>query len=337
MHRRRLSFVLLLWMLVTLGGCATLVADPLPSWNEGATKQAIVALVRATTDSTSKDYVPPEQRVATFDMDGTLWVEHPMYTQVVFAIDRVREIARANPALANQEPYKTIASGDRAAMAKLTEEDLFKAVALSGNGLSVDAYFDIVRQWLRTARHPRYNRPYTDLFYAPMIEAMKYLRGAGYKTYIVTGSGQEFVRAFAPGTLGVPPEQTIGTMLKIDYEMIEGKPALIQKAGIVLVDDKGGKPVAINMIIGRRPHAAFGNSNGDQQMLEWTKGGAGARLAMIVLHDDAVREYAYGPAGGQPDSSIGTFSQALYDEAKSSGWFVISMKNDWKRIFAFEP
>lgn len=335
-HPRR-AWLFALWVLVALGGCAGLAPDPLPSWNDTPTKQAIVAFARATTDATSKDYVPPEARIATFDMDGTLWVEHPMYTQVVFALERVREMAKANPALAGEEPFKTIALGDAAAMSKLTEADFFKAVAMSEGGLTVEGYFDVVRQWLRTARHPRYHRPYTDLVYAPMVDVMKYLRSVGYRTYIVTGSGQEFVRAFGEEALGVPPEQVIGTMLAIDYEKVSGAPSLVHRSGVVHIDDGPGKPVGINMVIGRRPYASFGNSNGDQQMLEWAKGGSGARLAMIVLHDDPLREYAYGPADGQPDTRVGRFTQSLYDEAKAGGWHVISMKNDWKRIFAFEP
>jgi hypothetical protein len=222
-------------------------------------------------------------------------------------------------------------------MSKFSERDLFKIVAASEAGLSVEAFHDVVRQWLATAKHPKFQRPYTELVYAPMLEAMKYLRANGYRTYIVTGGGQEFVRAYAETVYGVPPEQVVGTMFKINYEMRDGKPALIHAPDLFFVNDKDGKPVGINMVIGRRPQVAFGNSDGDQQMLEWATGTAGARLAMIVLHDDAAREFAYGPATGLPDSKVGTFTQALYDEAKRNGWTVISMKRDWKRVFAFEP
>ena len=333
-HRFR---VLLLCVLVVLGGCATVRTDPLPSWNDGPAKQSIVDLVRQTTEASSSQFVPAERRVATFDQDGTLWVEQPMYTQILFALDRVKDVVRAQPALANEEPFKAVVTGDREAMSKFSERDLFKIVAASEAGLSVEAFHDVVRQWLATARHPKFQRPYTELVYAPMLEAMKYLRANGYRTYIVTGGGQEFVRAFAETVYGVPPEQVVGTMFKINYEMRDGKPALIHAPDLFFVNDKDGKPVGINMVIGRRPQAAFGNSDGDQQMLEWATGTAGARLGMIVLHDDAAREFAYGPAAGLPDSKVGTFTQALYDEAKRNGWTVISMKRDWKRVFAFEP
>jgi len=323
--------------LLLLGGCATMQPDPLPSWSEGPARQAIVEFVRQTTDSASAQFVPPDRRIATFDQDGTLWVEQPMYAQVMFALDRVKDVVRAQPALANEEPFKAVVAGDREAMAKFTERDIFKIVAVTESGLSVDAFAQVVKGWLATAKHPKFQRPYTELVYAPMLEAMKYLRANGYRTYIVTGGGQQFVRAFAEEVYGIPPEQVVGTMFRINYEIRDGKPALMSAPELFFLNDKGGKPVGINMIIGRRPQAAFGNSDGDRQMLEWATGSDGARLAMIVLHDDAAREYAYGPAAGQPDSKVGTFTQDLYDEAKKRGWTVISMKRDWKRVFAFEP
>ena len=321
-----------------LSACAQLapVADPLPSWNNGAAKDAIVQFVRKTTDATSPQFVPPAERVATFDQDGTLWVEQPMYAQVVFALDRVKDVVRAQPALADEAPFKAVVTGDREAMARFTEEDIVKIVAASQSGLTIEAFRDVVKTWLATARHPKFQRPYTELVYAPMLEAMKYLRANGYRTYIATGGGQEFVRAFAEGVYGVAPEQVIGTMLKVDYAVRDGKPTLTNAPALLFVNDKAGKPVGINMVIGRRPQASFGNSDGDQQMLEWTSGGTGARLGMLVLHDDPQREFAYGPATGLPDSRIGTFTQPLYDEAKAKGWTVISMKNDWKRVFAFD-
>jgi phosphoglycolate phosphatase-like HAD superfamily hydrolase len=337
MNRRpkyRLQALLLYALL--LGGCATVRVDPLPSWNDGPAKQAIVEFVSQTTQASSPTFVPSERRVATFDQDGTLWAEQPLYAQVMFALDRVKDVVRAKPGLANEEPFKAVVAGDREAMSKFTERDLLKIVAASEAGLSIDAFHDVVRQWLATARHPKFQRPYTELVYVPMLEAMKYLRANGYRTYIVTGGGQEFVRAFAEQVYGVPPEQVVGTMFKIDYEMRDGRPALIHAPDLFFVDDKGGKPVGINMMIGRRPQAAFGNSDGDWQMLEWATGGSGASLAMIVMHDDASREYAYGPAAGLPETKVGTFTQALYENARKNGWIVISMKRDWKQVFAFE-
>ena len=321
-----------------LGACAQLppAGDPLPSWHAGPAKAAIVDFVRKTTDAASPQFVPPPERIATFDQDGTLWVEQPMYAQVVFALDRVKDVVKAQPALAAEEPFKTVLSGDRAAMARLTTEDLLKIVGASQAGLTVEDFQQVVKAWAATAKHPRFQRPYTELVYAPMLEAMKYLRANGYRTYIVTGGGQEFVRAFAEAVYGVPPEQVVGTMLKVEYSVRDGKATLTNAPALFFNNDKEGKPVGINMMIGRRPQAAFGNSDGDQQMLEWTTGGAGARLGMLVLHDDAAREVAYGPAAGMPPSRIGTFTQSLYDEAKAKGWKVISIKNDWKRVFAFE-
>jgi phosphoglycolate phosphatase-like HAD superfamily hydrolase len=333
LHRLR---VLFLAALLVLGGCATIQPDPLPSWSDGPARQAIVDFVRQTTDSASPQFVPPDRRIATFDQDGTLWVEQPMYTQVMFALERVRDIVRAQPALAGEEPFRAVVAGDREAMAKFTERDIFKIVAVTESGLTVDAFAEVVRRWLATAKHPKFQRPYTELVYAPMQEAMKYLRANGYRTYIVTGGGQQFVRAFAEQVYGIPPEQVVGTMFRINYEARDGRPALVTAPELFFLNDKGGKPVGINMVIGRGPQAAFGNSDGDQQMLEYATAGDGARLAMIVLHDDADREFAYGPAAGLPESKVGTFTQALYDEAKKKGWTVISMKRDWKRVFAFE-
>ncbi len=323
---------------LALSACAqfTPVADPLPSWKDGAAKDAIVQFVNKTTDAGSAQFVPPAERVATFDQDGTLWVEQPMYAQVMFALDRVKDVVKARPALANEPPFKAVVTGDREAMARFTEEDVMKLVAASQAGLTVEEFQATVKSWAAAAKHPKFQRPYTELVYAPMVEAMKYLRSNGYRTYIVTGGGQEFVRAFAESVYGVPPEQVIGTMLKVGYSVRDGVPTLTNEAALFFNDDKGGKPVGINMVIGRRPQASFGNSDGDQQMLEWTTGGSGARLGMLVLHDDAQREFAYGPAAGLPASHVGTFTQLTYDEAKKRGWTVISMKNDWKRVFTFE-
>jgi phosphoglycolate phosphatase-like HAD superfamily hydrolase len=319
-------------------GLAYAQTDPLPSWNDGPAKQAIVAFVQATTDQASQTFVPPEARIATFDQDGTLWVEHPMYSQVMYCLERVPAVVKAKPELKDVEPFKTVLSGNREAMAKLTMPDLEKILAATLTGMTVDEFNAEAKKWLTTAKHPRWDRPYTELVYQPMAEVMRYLRANGYKTYIVTGGGQDFVRVYAERVYGIPPEQVVGTAGGTTYGYAnDGKPMLTKEPKLLLNDDQAGKPEGIHLMIGRRPYAAFGNSTGDQQMLEYTQAGDGARLMMLVLHDDAEREYAYGPAQGLPASKVGTFTQALYDEANKRGWGVISMKNDWKRIFAFEP
>ena len=311
--------------------------DPLPSWNDGPAKQAIEEFVKATTTQGSPKFVPPEQRIATFDQDGTLWVEHPMYSQVMYCMDRVGALAKEKPELKKVEPFKTVLSGDREAIAKLPMAQLEKILAATLTGMSTDEFQAEVKQWLAEAKDPRWKKLYTELTYLPMQEVLKYLRANGYKTYIVTGGGQDFVRVYAEQTYGIPPEQIVGTALstKYGYEK-DGKPFLTKEPKLVVNDNDAGKPEGIHLMIGRRPHIAFGNSTGDQQMLEYTKAGDGARLSLLVLHDDAEREYAYGPADGLPDTKVGTFTQALYDEAKKNGWTVISMKKDWKTIFAFE-
>jgi hypothetical protein len=247
-------------------------------------------------------------------------------------------VVKAKPELAKVEPFKTVLSGDREAMAKLTMADLEKILAATLTGMTVDDFRAQASAWLETAKHPRWNRPYTDLTYQPMQEVLRYVRDNGYKTYIVTGGGQDFVRVFSERVYGVPTEQVVGTAGGTKYGYAkDGRPILTKEPRLLLNDDKAGKPEGIHLMIGRRPHAAFGNSAGDREMLEYTGAGDGARLMMLVLHDDARREYAYGPAKGLPDTKIGTFPQALYDEATKKGWTVISMKDDWKRIFAFDP
>jgi phosphoglycolate phosphatase-like HAD superfamily hydrolase len=310
---------------------------PLPSWNDGPAKQAIVDFVRATTERSGASYVAPEERIAVFDQDGTLWVEHPMYTQVVYCLERVPVLAAKKPELRNIEPFKTVLSGNREAMAKLSLHDLEKILFATLTGMSVEEFNAEAKKWLDNAKHHRWNRPYTDLAYRPMLEVLRYLRDNAYKTYIVTGGGQDFVRIYAEKVYGIPPEQVVGTATGTKYAYGEdGKPFLTKEPKLLLNDNDAGKPEGIHLMIGRRPYAAFGNSTGDRQMLEYTKDGGGARLSMLLLHDDAAREYAYGPAQGLPDSKVGTFTQELFDEAKKNGWTVISMKNDWKRIFAFE-
>jgi phosphoglycolate phosphatase-like HAD superfamily hydrolase len=309
----------------------------LPSWNDGATKQAIVEFVRATTDRSSESYVAPEERIAVFDQDGTLWVEHPMYTQVVYCLERVPAVVAKKPELRNVEPFKTVLSGNREAMAKLSMRDLEKILAATLTGMTVEEFNAEAKAWLEKAKHHRWDRLYTELAYQPMLEVLRYLRDSAYKTYIVTGGGQDFVRVYAEKVYGIPPEQVVGTAGGTKYAYgKDGTPFLTKEPKLILNDNNAGKVEGIHLMIGRRPYAAFGNSTGDRQMLEYTKAGGGARLSMLLLHDDATREYAYGPAQGLPDSKVGTFTPALYDEAKKKGWTVISMKNDWKRIFAFE-
>jgi phosphoglycolate phosphatase-like HAD superfamily hydrolase len=311
--------------------------EPLPSWSNGPAKQAIFDFVRATTDRSSPSYISPEERIAVFDQDGTLWVEHPMYTQVVYALERVPAVVAKRPELRNIEPFDTVLSVNREAIARLSTDDLVKILSVTLSGMPVEEFRAEAARWLETARHPRWNRPYTELVYQPMLEVLRYLRDNLYRTYIVTGGGQDFVRVYAEKVYGIPPEQVVGTAeaTKFGYDR-DGKPFLTKEPKLLLNDNNAGKPEGIYMMIGRRPYAAFGNSTGDREMLEWTATGMGARLKMLVLHDDPVREYAYGPAAGLPDSQVGTFTQALYDEARKSGWTVISMKKDWKRIFAFE-
>ena len=321
---------------VSVAGPASAQSDPLPSWNDGPAKQAIVKFVHATTDAASPNFVPFAERIATFDQDGTLWVEHPIYTQLVYCFDRVPDLVKAKPELANVEPFRTVLTGDREAIAKLGLDPLLKIVAETLTGVDVDTFRDEVAKWIAEARDPRWKRPYTELVYEPQIELLKYLRSVGYRTYIVTGGGQDFVRVYAEGVYGIPPEQVVGSAGAVSYQYGAKGPVLIKEPKLLLNDDNAGKPEGIHLMIGRRPYFAFGNSTGDRQMLEYTKAGTGARLAMLVLHDDGAREYAYGPAQGLPDTKVGRFTPELYDEAIKDGWIVVSMKNDWKRIFAFE-
>jgi len=311
---------------------------PLASWNDGPAKQTIVDFVRATTQQQgSPGFVPPEERIATFDQDGTLWVEHPIYSQVVYCLDRVPAVVAQKPELKDVAPFKTVLSGNREEIAKLSLHDLEEILFATLTGMSVDEFEAEANKWLASAKHPRWNRLYTDLTYQPMREVLQYLRANGYKTYIVTGGGQDFVRVYSQRVYGIPPEQVVGTAAgtKYGYDK-DGKPFLTKEPKLLLNDNDAGKPEGIHLMIGRRPYAAFGNSTGDREMLEYTGAGAGARLKVLLLHDDAAREYAYGPAQGLPDTRVGTFTQGLFDEAKAKGWTIISMKQDWKRVFAFE-
>lgn len=306
--------------------------DPLPSWNEGHAKTAILDFVKNTTDKQNPQYVPIEQRIATFDQDGTLWVEQPLYTQLIFALDRIIALAPEHPEWKTKEPFKSVIAKDKAAMAKFSMKDLEEIVMETHSGMSVEIFQTLVDDWIKKAKNPRWNRPYTDLVYQPMLEVMQLLRDNGYKTYIVTGGGQEFVRTYAHTVYKVPPEQVIGSAsaTKFTYDK-QGNSVLMKTPQLLLNNNLSGKPEDIYLFIGRHPQAAFGNSNGDQQMLEYTQMAQGAHLLMLVHHDDAQREYAYGP-----QSKIGTFSDALMAEARKRGWEVISMKKDWNRIFPFD-
>lgn len=332
---RRIALLLCAVSLPALAARAQM--DPLPSWNDGPAKQAIVTFVKDTTTPGGPRFVPEGERVATFDQDGTLWVEKPIYSQVIYCLDRVPAVVKAKPELASIEPFKTVMSGDREAVARLSMEDLEKIAAATLTGMTVEEFRVEATKWLDSARDPRWKRPYAELTYQPMQEVLRHFRASGYMTYIVTGGGQDFVRIYAERVYGIPREQVVGTAGETRYGYDkDGKPVLMKEPKLLLNNDKAGKPEGIHLMIGRRPVAAFGNSVGDREMLEYTKAGSGARLSMLVLHDDAAREYAYGPAQGLADSRVGTFTQALYDEAMKNGWTVISMKNDWKRIFAFD-
>ncbi len=350
--KTRLAFLSSLFFVLIVAGCtnnstpatptgqqpaATAATDPLPSWNDGLAKQAILDFVKTTTDKASPTFVPPEDRIATFDQDGTTWVEQPIYSQVLFIFARVAELAPQHPEWKTKMPFKAIVTGDREAMANFTMKDIEGLFAATSTGMTTEAFGPIVKDWMATAKHPRFDKPIPQMVYQPMLEVMKYLRDNGYRTYIVTGGGQDFVRAYAQQVYGIPPEQIIGSALDTKYAYNEeGQGILMRDPKLLLNNNSAGKAEDIYLFIGKHPKAAFGNSTGDQQMLEYTQAGGGASLEMLVLHDDATREYSYGPAQGLPDSKVGTFTQALYDEAKAKGWTVISMKNDWKQIFGWE-
>lgn len=308
--------------------------DPLPSWNDGAAKQAILDLVASVTAEGGPSFVAPQDRIATFDQDGTTWVEQPLYGQALFALDRLAAMAPGHPEWKETEPFRSVLGGDHAAMAKFTEKDWMEIVAVTHAGMSSTDFEAIVADWLPKSRSPAFGRPVTELVYQPMLEVMDYLRANGFRTYVVTGGGQEFVRVYSEEVYGIPPEQVVGSSIETKFEMRDGEPVLMREPKVFFVDDGPGKARGIELFIGKRPQIAFGNSNGDEQMLQWATGGAAPGLGLLVLHDDAVREFAYGPANGLPDSKIGTFGQPLMDTAKADGWTVISMEDDWKTIFA---
>lgn len=305
--------------------------DPLPSWNEGEAKKTLLDFVQRITDEKSAQYIPVKERLATFDQDGTLWVEQPIYTQFIFAIDRIKALAPQHPDWNTKEPFKTIISGDLQAISRFTIQDIEQMVAITHSGMSVEDFEKTVKEWLNHAVNPRYKKPYTQLIYQPMLEVIDLLKKHHFDVYIVSGGGQEFIRVYSDEVYGIPVENIIGTAAKVKYSYFNNQPALIKLPEVLFINDKAGKPEGINLIIGKRPVAAFGNSDGDREMLEWVKGPKEKSLRFLVHHDDPVREYAYGA-----DSRVGTFSDSLMDEAKKREWVVVSMKNDWKVIFPFE-
>jgi phosphoglycolate phosphatase-like HAD superfamily hydrolase len=302
--------------------------DPLPSWNDGPTKQSIIDFVTRVTKDGGPDYVAPPERVATFDNDGTLWIEQPMYNQFVFALDEVKKQANQHPEWKDKEPFKSVLAGDMKAVAAMGEKGMLEIVAATHSGMTTVDFNESVKQWLETAKHPRFKVLYTDLIYQPMLELLDYLRANGFKTFIVSGGGVEFMRNFTDKTYGIPPEQVIGSSGVTKYQMWDASPALVKEPKVFFIDDGPGKAEAINRVIGRHPIFAFGNSDGDKQMLEWTAACQRLCFMGLVHHTDAEREYAYGP-----DSKVGTFSDALLAEATGKGWTVVDMKNDWKTIF----
>jgi len=314
--------------LTVLGIGVASAADPLPSWNDGANKTAVLDFVGKVTQKGSAGYVPPAERIATFDNDGTLWSEQPMYFQMIFALDRVKALAPQHPEWKEKEPFASLLKGDVKGALDGGEKAILEIVMTTHAGMTTTEFEQIVKDWIAKARHPKTGKLYTDMVYQPMRELLSYLRSNGFKTFIVSGGGIEFMRPWTEKVYGIPPEQVVGSSIKTKYEMRDGKPVLVRLPELNFIDDKAGKPVGINSHIGRRPIAAFGNSDGDRQMLEWTQAGGGVRLMMLVHHDDAKREWAYGA-----ESKIGTFSDGLMAEANKNGWSVISMKNDWKIIY----
>jgi phosphoglycolate phosphatase-like HAD superfamily hydrolase len=320
-----------LLLMAALTGVAVAQTDPLQSWNDGATKKAIVDFVARVTTQGSTEFVPVAERVATFDNDGTLWCEQPMYFQLAFAMDRVRALAPKHPEWKGKEPFKALLDGDMKAVAAAGEKGLLAFIAASHTGMTVEEFHRIVLDWLDSARHPRFKRPYTSLVYQPMLELLAYLRANGFKTFIVSGGGIEFMRPWVDKAYGIPPEQVVGSSGVTRFELgADGKPALMKLAQVEFIDDGPGKPVGINRFIGRRPIFAFVNSDGDQQMLQWTAAGSGARFMGLVHHTDAEREWAY-----DRKSHIGRLDKA-WDEATQRGWTVASMKTDWNTIYPFE-
>ncbi|HEY8570573.1 HAD family hydrolase [Microbulbifer sp.] len=302
-------------------------ASPLPSWNDGPTKDAIVGFVEKVTKKGSPDFVPENQRIATFDNDGTLWAEQPVYFQFFYAVDQVKKKAAEHPEWKTEEPFASVLKGDMKGVIASGEKGLMKIIAATHANMTAEEFRANVSDWLKTARHPKTNRPFNEMIYQPQLELLDYLRANGFKTFIVSGGGVDFMRVFAEQTYGIPPDQVVGSSLKAKYEVQDGKPVIIKLPEINLVDDKEGKPVGIHQYIGQRPIFASGNSDGDYQMLEWTTAGSGPRFGILLHHTDAKREWAY-----DRDSHVGQLNKGLDDAAKK-GWVVIDMQNDWKTVF----
>jgi len=317
-------------VLFSLLAANAFAGDPLPSWNDGAAKQSIVAFVEKVTTAGSPDFVPVPERIAVFDNDGTLWSEQPMYFQLAFALDRVKALAPKHPEWKTTQPFKGVLEGDMKAALAGGERSLVAILAATHAGMTTDEFSAAVTDWLTTSQHPRFKRPYSDLVFQPMLEVLDYLRANGFKTYIVSGGGVEMIRVFAERVYGIPPEQVIGSRIKMEYQERGGHPAIARLPNVEFVDDKAGKPVGIEQIIGRRPIMAFGNSDGDFQMLEWTTAGKGPRFALIVHHTDGEREWAY-----DRTSHIGQLVRAL-DEGPKRGWIIADMKADWNVIYPFQ-
>jgi phosphoglycolate phosphatase-like HAD superfamily hydrolase len=304
--------------------------DPLPSWREGSARREILDFVADVTDEDGDGFVPPSQRIAVFDNDGTLWLEQPVYPQLIFALDRVRTLAPEHPEWSSRPPFQAVLEDDLDTVLASGKQGLLELVMASHAEMTVDEFESVVREWQATSKHPRFKRPYPELVYAPMVELLGYLRANGFKTYIVSAGGVEFMRAFAEEVYGIPPEQVIGSSIRTTYELRDGEPTLVRLPELFFVDDREAKPVGIQTFIGRRPIAAFGNSDGDLQMIQWTTAGPGRRLGVLVHHTDEAREYAYDRA-----SAVGRLDEAL-DEAERSGWLVVDMQRDWSRVFSFE-
>ena len=315
---------------LAIASSTTQPGEGLPSWNDGPAKRAILDFVRRVTREGTPDFVPPPARIAVFDNDGTLWAEQPIYVQFAFALDRVRALAPQHPEWKQKQPFKGVLEGDHKAVAATGEQGLLEIVSATHVGNTTDEFAKVVSDWLETAKHPTLGRRYTELVYQPMLEVLTYLRASGFKTFIVSGGGVEFMRPWTERVYGVPPEQVVGSRARVQYEVNDGQPALRRLAGVDFVDDKAGKPVGIHQVIGRRPIAAFGNSDGDFEMLEWTTSAPGPRFGLIVHHTDAAREWAY-----DRESHIGTLARGL-DEAGKRGWTIVDMRQDWRIVYPFQ-